>query len=432
MDAIFTLASQSLVKVWGTLQHNWPYLLVSVLIAVLLKLYLKPAKITAFLLRHQRAGVIGATAAAVATPLCSCGSTAVILGMMASTMPWAPIVAFMVASPLSSPEGMVYSAGLFGWPFALAYFGASILLGLVGGAVTSFAERRGWLANQSRFDSQPTPKKNQTLAKSKAAASCCAAPLAPAVSAANSERGSLIFGSPSAQTLAEILQPSGGCDCSTPDSVDLAIPTLTCGCSASELSQPTNSAPPCCGSIPAPITSEPSMPSCECSTPVPLEPVTPVSSFVDSSEPAQTGKFKFDWVAFLKETWAVSKKLMFMFVGFAFIGYFLNGLIPSEWIGKIFGGGSIYSVPLAAVLGLPLYINSEASLPLVSAMLENGMSQGAAMAFLITGAGTSIGALGGALTIARWRVVALVVVVLTVGAILAGYAYNLVISFGWV
>ena len=32
------------------------------------------------------------------------------------------------------------------------------------------------------------------------------------------------------------------------------------------------------------------------------------------------------------------------------------------------------------------------------------MSQGAALAFLITGAGTSIGALGGALTIARWRV----------------------------
>ncbi len=53
------------------------------------------------------------------------------------------------------------------------------------------------------------------------------------------------------------------------------------------------------------------------------------------------------------------------------------------------------------------------------------MSQGAAMAFLIAGAGTSIGAIGGMLTIARWRVIALVVGSLWAGAILCGYAYDL-------
>jgi hypothetical protein len=37
-----------------------------------------------------------------------------VIGMMASMMPWAPIVAFMVSLPLSSPEGMFYTAGLFG------------------------------------------------------------------------------------------------------------------------------------------------------------------------------------------------------------------------------------------------------------------------------------------------------------------------------
>jgi uncharacterized membrane protein YraQ (UPF0718 family) len=55
------------------------------------------------------------------------------------------------------------------------------------------------------------------------------------------------------------------------------------------------------------------------------------------------------------------------------------------------------------------------------------MSQGAAMAFMIVGAGTSIGAIGGALTIARWRVIALVVGILWVGAVLCGYAFNLVL-----
>ena len=107
-----------------------------------------------------------------------------------------------------------------------------------------------------------------------------------------------------------------------------------------------------------------------------------------------------------------------MFVGFAFIGYFLNGLIPASWVGAIFGSGHAYSVPLAATLGLPFYINSEASLPLIRTLLKAGMSQGAAMAFLI-------GAIGGMLTIARWRVIALIVGILWIGAILCGYAYDL-------
>jgi uncharacterized membrane protein YraQ (UPF0718 family) len=61
-------------------------------------------------------------------------------------------------------------------------------------------------------------------------------------------------------------------------------------------------------------------------------------------------------------------------------------------------------------------------------MLDGGMSQGAALTFLIAGSGTSIGAITGALTIARWRVVGLVVAVLWAGAILSGYAFDLVLS----
>ena len=98
-----------------------------------MKLYLDKDAVAEFLRRHEKGGVVAATAAAVGTPLCSCGTTAVVLGMMAGSMPWAPIIAFMVASPLTSPEELLYSAGLFGWPFAIAFFAASIVLGLGGG-----------------------------------------------------------------------------------------------------------------------------------------------------------------------------------------------------------------------------------------------------------------------------------------------------------
>ena len=128
---------------------------------------------------------------------------------------------------------------------------------------------------------------------------------------------------------------------------------------------------------------------------------------------------------FMQELWTISKRLLPLFFGFTFLGYLLNGLIPATWITSLFGAGHAYSIPLAATLGLPFYINTEASLPLVRAMLDSGMSQGAALAFLITGAGTSLGAIGGALTIARWRVIAIVIGTLWVGSIFIGFAYNL-------
>jgi uncharacterized membrane protein YraQ (UPF0718 family) len=98
---------------------------------------------------------------------------------------------------------------------------------------------------------------------------------------------------------------------------------------------------------------------------------------------------------FVDEVLNVSKRLLPLFVGFTFVGYFLNGLIPTAWITGLFGSGHAYSIPLAATFGLPFYINTEASLPLVRAMIDSGMSQGAALAFLITGAGTSLGELAG-------------------------------------
>ncbi|HEY6075086.1 MAG TPA: permease, partial [Anaerolineales bacterium] len=100
------------------------------------------------------------------------------------------------------------------------------------------------------------------------------------------------------------------------------------------------------------------------------------------------------------------------------------GLIPQGWIQDAFGTGKAFSIPLAALLGLPFYLNTEASMPLVKAFMDAGMSAGSALAFLITGAGTSIGAFAGALTIARWRVLAIVLGTLVFGAMLIGAAYD--------
>lgn len=88
-------------------------------------------------------------------------------------------------------------------------------------------------------------------------------------------------------------------------------------------------------------------------------------------------------------------------------------------------GQPLGSVPLAALIGIPVYLNTEGSLPLVASLLDGGMSPGAALAFLITGAGTSIGSISGMLPIAHWRIVALVVGTLFVTALATGWLATL-------
>ncbi len=99
--------------------------------------------------------------------------------------------------------------------------------------------------------------------------------------------------------------------------------------------------------------------------------------------------------------------------------------MPTAWRTDYLEGDSPLAVPLAALIGIPAYINTEASLPLVASLMDGGMGPGPALAFLVTGAGAgagaSIGSITGLFVIARLRVVGLVVVLLFAGALGMGW-----------
>ena len=302
-------------QVITSLAHNWPFLLFGVLTAAALKVYVGTDRLGALLRRRTPVAVGGAVVAAVATPFCSCGTTAVVLSALASAVPWAPIVAFMVASPLTSPDELLLSAGLFGWGFALLFFGASIALGIAGGAVAYVAERAGLLRGQARW----------------------------------------------------------------------------------------------------------SEPACPCS----VERVPSRAALSMGPGAASVLEFQPWWLrvrldVYAREVVRMGRSMLLLFVGFAAIGYAAIGLIPTAWMTTLLSGSSPVSVVIAATAGIPFYVSSEGSLPLVASLMHGGMGVGPAMAFLITGAGTSVGAISGGLLIARWRVIALVVGTLWVGAIVFG------------
>jgi uncharacterized membrane protein YraQ (UPF0718 family) len=322
-NALFRLLERVLGDVWGTLVADWPYLLASIVVAAMVTTYVGTDRLAGWLRRKRWTAITGAVLLATFTPFCSCGTTAVVLGMLAAEAPWAPIVAFMVASPLTSPSELVLSAGLFGWPFALLYFAGATALGFAAGGVTAQLEDRGWLANQARI---------RTAAPDTGCAGRVAAP--------------------------------AGDSCETPTaSARTALVARRTTVVAQRLRLP----------------------------------------------------------ALGRETWRLGRRIGLYFLAYSALGYLLIEALPDHALVGLLGGNPLWGVPAAALLGIPVYLTSEASLPMVAALLHGGLGSGPAMAFLLSGAGTSIGAISGALLIARRRVVSLVVALLFVGAVILGW-----------
>ena len=99
--------------------------------------------------------------------------------------------------------------------------------------------------------------------------------------------------------------------------------------------------------------------------------------------------------------------------------------LPASWVASAVGGGSAFAIPLAAVVGVPTYLNGYAAIPLIAGLLEMGMSAGAALAFATAGAVSSIPAAIAVWALVRRGVFALYLGLGLGGAMLAGLLYEL-------
>ena len=311
-----------LVQVGGdilsTLRLTWPFLLISIVAAAGLTTYVGTERLEGWLRRRLWVGIVGAVALASLTPFCSCGTTAVLIAGMASSTPWAPLVAFMVSSPLTSPAELLLSAGLMGWPFALTFFIGTIAIGLAAGGLATAVERTGWLRDQARV----------RASDSRCEEAC---------------KTTQVVAGPGTASVLEL---------------------------------------------------------------------------------RHRGARLRD---FGREVLVTGRRLLVFFLVFTAVGYLVIRAIPTGWVTDLLGGGATGAIPLAALVGIPAYVNTEASLPLVAALVDGGMGTGAALAFLVTGAGASVGSVAGLLVIARRRIVGLVVGILLVGGMLLGWIGEMIL-----
>jgi hypothetical protein len=98
--------------------------------------------------------------------------------------------------------------------------------------------------------------------------------------------------------------------------------------------------------------------------------------------------------------------------------------LPPELIAAFVGRDSDWAIPLAVIVGTPMYVDGYAALPLVRGLVEIGMAPGAAMAFLVAGGITSLYASAAVFALVRLRVFLWYLAQAMVGSTLGGYAYQ--------
>lgn len=112
-----------------------------------------------------------------------------------------------------------------------------------------------------------------------------------------------------------------------------------------------------------------------------------------------------------------------------FLAYLLENLmvryVPAEWVSSVVGGPGVTPIILGALVGAPAYLNGYAAVPLVDALLAQGMSNGAAMSFMLAGGVSCIPAAIAVWALVKPRVFAAYLGLAFIGSVAAGLVWNM-------
>ncbi|MGB3097037.1 MAG: permease [Candidatus Deferrimicrobiaceae bacterium] len=121
----------------------------------------------------------------------------------------------------------------------------------------------------------------------------------------------------------------------------------------------------------------------------------------------------------------VGKVWPYLLAGIA-IGAGIHGYVPEDFMASIMGSGAWWSVPLAVVLGIPMYSNAAGIIPVVQALLGKGVALGTALAFMMSVIGLSLPEMIILRKVLKTRLIATFAGVVGTGILIVGFLFNLV------
>jgi hypothetical protein len=121
----------------------------------------------------------------------------------------------------------------------------------------------------------------------------------------------------------------------------------------------------------------------------------------------------------------VGKVWPYVLAGIA-VGAGIHGYVPQDFMASIMGKGAWWSVPVAVLIGIPMYSNAAGIIPVVQALLEKGAALGTVLAFMMSVIALSLPEMIILRKVLKVRLIAVFVGVVATGILLVGYVFNAV------
>lgn len=129
----------------------------------------------------------------------------------------------------------------------------------------------------------------------------------------------------------------------------------------------------------------------------------------------------------LKDAFGLFKGVVLFLLLGAGIGAFIYEFVPMDLLVSFAGASNLWAVPLAAVVGIPMYIRTETMIPIASILIAKGVAPGVMIALILGGAGASIPEVSLLSSIFKKKmVIAFVLCIFTV-SVITGYVFNFIL-----
>lgn len=126
----------------------------------------------------------------------------------------------------------------------------------------------------------------------------------------------------------------------------------------------------------------------------------------------------------LSQGFRMFKRLLPYVIGGVALGAIIHGYVPQEFFEKYIRNYSVLSVPIAVILGIPIYAGCSAVVPLIFSITANGVPLGTSLAFMMSIAGLSLPEAIILKRVMKFRLLATFFGVVGAGIILVGYLFN--------
>jgi len=122
----------------------------------------------------------------------------------------------------------------------------------------------------------------------------------------------------------------------------------------------------------------------------------------------------------------LSKIWLYIVIGIG-VGAIVHGYVPNDYLSSLISKTTWYSVPLAVIVGIPLYSCSPGAVPIAYALIEKGVPLGTALAFMMAVIGISLPELIILKKVLKLPFILTFIGILAIGIIFVGYLMNLLL-----